>query len=95
MNMEARTASDREMINRVGGMTAAGLASAAQLVDVTPFMTIRIDQTAVVHPLVIIARETEGRPDGEPVRKMFLTADDDPVLAQLWDNDDDAVFDSL
>lgn len=95
MNMEARTASDREMINRVDGMTAAGLASAAQLIDVTPFMTIRIDQTAVVHPLVIIARETEGRRDGEPVRKMFLTADDDPVLAQLWDNDDDAVFDSL
>lgn len=94
MNMEARTASDREMINRVGGMTAAGLASAAQLIDVTPFMTITIDETATVRPLVIIAREPEG-PDGEPVRKMFLTADDDPVLAQLWDNDDDAVFDSL
>ena len=93
MNMEARTASDKEMINRVG-MTAAGLASAAQLIDVTPFMTIRIDQSAVFRPLVIIAREPEGL-DAEPVRKMFLTADDDPVLAQLWDNDDDDVFDSL
>jgi azurin len=25
----------------------------------------------------------------------YLSADDDPVLAKLWDNDDDAVFDGM
>lgn len=29
-----------------------------------------------------------------PVRD-YLTAEDDPVLAELWDNDDDAVFDTM
>jgi len=25
----------------------------------------------------------------------YLTAENDPVLAELWDNDDDAVYDDL
>ena len=75
MNMEAGTASDRRMINRVG-VTAAGLASATQLVDMAPFVTVRIDQTAAVYPLVITAREPG-----------VLTADDDPALLEI---DDDA-----
>lgn len=25
----------------------------------------------------------------------YLTAEDDPVLAKLWDNDDDAIFDTM
>ena len=25
----------------------------------------------------------------------YLSADDDPVLAKLWDNEDDAVFDEM
>jgi len=27
--------------------------------------------------------------------KQYLTAEDDPVLAKLWDNDDDAIFDTM
>lgn len=27
--------------------------------------------------------------------KEYLTAEDDPVLAKLWDNDADAVFDTM
>ncbi len=27
--------------------------------------------------------------------KPYLSAADDPVLAELWDNDDDAVYDSM
>jgi len=27
--------------------------------------------------------------------KQYLTAEEDPVLAELWDNDDDAVFDTM
>jgi len=29
-----------------------------------------------------------------PVRD-FLAAEDDPILAELWDNDDDAAYDDL
>lgn len=25
----------------------------------------------------------------------YLTAEDDPVLAKLWENDDDAIFDTM
>lgn len=27
--------------------------------------------------------------------RQCLTAEDDPVLAKLWDNDDDAIFDTM
>jgi len=27
--------------------------------------------------------------------KEFLSAEDDPILADLWDNDDDAIYDNL
>ena len=27
--------------------------------------------------------------------KTYLTAEDDPLLAALWDNDDDAIYDSM
>ena len=27
--------------------------------------------------------------------KQYLTAEEDPALAELWDNDDDAVFDTM
>ncbi len=30
-----------------------------------------------------------------PAPKPYLTAEDDPVLAKLWDNDYDAVYDDL
>jgi hypothetical protein len=30
-----------------------------------------------------------------PWMKTYLSAEDDPVLAELWDNDDDAVYDSV
>ncbi len=30
-----------------------------------------------------------------PWMKTYLSAEDDPVLAELWDNDDDAVYDSM
>jgi hypothetical protein len=28
-------------------------------------------------------------------KRDYLTAEDDPVLAKLWDNDDDAIFDAM
>ena len=31
----------------------------------------------------------------ETAAKLYLTAEDDPVLAKLWDNDYDAIYDDL
>jgi hypothetical protein len=38
-------------------------------------------------------RAVERRLAEEPAE--YLTAEADPVLAELWDNEDDAVFDNL
>lgn len=84
MDVEAGTASDRRRINRVG-MTAAGLASATQLIDVTPFMTIRIDQSAVLHPLVIVTRT---KPGGDAISASSIEHDDDWWIASLEDLED-------
>ena len=34
-------------------------------------------------------------PTMTPWRRPYLSAEDDPLLAELWDNDDDAVYDSM
>lgn len=75
-------------------MTASGLASATQMINVTPFMTIAVDQSAVIQPLIVMRREAGSRVE-QGILKTFLTEEDDPVLAQLWDNDDDAIFDNM
>ena len=33
--------------------------------------------------------------DYEPPTESYLTAEEYPVLAQIWDNDDDAIFDNM
>lgn len=38
-------------------------------------------------------RAIESRIAEEPAE--YLTSDADPVLAELWDNDDDAVYDDM
>ena len=95
MDTDAHAASDSEM-NGAVRVTAAGLASAAQLTDLTAFMTVTMDQEAAVRPLVIMTREPAPsylKFLQEP--RASLTWEDDPVLAKLWDNDEDAVFDTL
>ena len=51
-----------------------------------------------------IYRGDGGTDDGQSIvlvgikarqAKQYLTAEEDPVLAELWDNDDDAVFDTM
>ena len=91
MNVRTETAADRRRTNEPG-TTASGLASATQLVDVTPFTTLTIGQSAVAEPLVVIKRATAP---ADARQRLHLTADEDPVLAQLWDNDDDAIYDSM
>lgn len=79
------------------GMTASGIASASQVVERTPaMMTTRVDATASARPLLILAG---GGGDAalvqEAVLKTPLTAAEYPILADLWDNNEDAIFDNL
>ena len=60
--------------------------------------TIIPSQRTVTNQAVTLEVEEEELPDvltvaEEPVD--YLTAEDDPVLAKLWDNDDDAIFDTM
>ena len=34
-------------------------------------------------------------PDVDPLEKSYLTAEEYPRLADIWDNDDDAIFDTM
>ena len=91
IGMTTDTAADRKRVSEAG-MTASGLASAAQLIDVTPFATVTILQSAAEQPLVVINRQ---QMPARPLTHPHLTEGDDPVLARLWDNDDDAAYDSM
>ena len=77
------------------GRTASGIASASQLVDLTETRTFRADMTASPRPLLVFVpgpsqRQIETVPLVTP-----LTADDYPVLAAIWDNEEDDIFNSL
>ena len=48
------------------------------------------DVTAETTQDVVVAPFREAAPISD-----YLTAEDDPVLAELWDNDDDAIFDTM
>ena len=43
---------------------------------------------AMLSRLLLVWRWLRGR-------RNYLTAEDDPVLARLWDNEEDAVYDDL
>lgn len=71
--------------------TTSGLASATQLVDLTSIPLVSFDRSAAVDPVVIV--EFSHQP--AIWMRAHLTAEDDPILARLWDNDDDAIYDSM
>lgn len=79
----------------VPGTTASGIASGSQLVEVTPAMTLRVDMTAAPHKLFVFVpsrpyREIATMPLATP-----LAAEDYPVLAAIWDNEEDDIFDTI
>lgn len=81
------TASDRPYRSVVPGMTASGLASSAQLVEVTPLVTFQMDDTASANALVFWPNE--GAPDWEVLPPVPIRADEYPSLAAIWDNEED------
>ncbi len=75
--------------------TASGLASAAQLTDVTPSTVISIGQSATPTRLILIKDVADIPMRSLLTREPYLSAEDDPLLAKLWNNDADAVYDEL
>jgi len=77
------------------GTTASGIASASQLVEFTPSMTLRVDMTASPGELIVLVplQEYGEIPTLSP--RTPLAAAKYPILAEIWDNDEDDIFDSI
>jgi hypothetical protein len=75
------------------GTTASGLGSASQLVAYTTCVELRVGHTAASNKLLIATPSpvpVESHPIVEP-----LNAAAYPILAGIWDNEDDALYDSV
>ncbi len=86
-------ADEQEFLNP--GTTASGLASAAQLMDVTPSAIMSIGVSASATPLIVIKGVTDMPMRSSLTREPYLSAEDDPILADLWNNPDDAIYDNV
>lgn len=80
-------------IAAVPGTTASGIASASQLVELTPTVTLRVDMTASPHTLIMLAPLHPRIP--ELPAPTPLTAAKYPVLAEIWGNEEDGIFDTI
>jgi hypothetical protein len=87
----ATAAAVRRAPMNLPGATAAGIATAAQLVESTSYFAARMDMTAAPGRLVVLGvgmhEQHEPGRDRSP-----LLADEYPVLAAIWDNDADDIF---
>ena len=75
--------------------TASGLASAAQLTDLTPSTVISIGQSASPTRLILVKDVADIPMPISLAREPYLSAEDDPILADLWNNPDDAIYDNV
>lgn len=91
--MKSYTAAERRSFTI--GTTTSGLASATQLIDVTSLNAIVLDQSADPYQLTLVGEPILIAQSPKPLGRPYLTAEEDPVLAKLWDNDADAVYDSM
>jgi hypothetical protein len=75
--------------------TAPGIANANQLVEFTPSMVPRVGVTAAPYRLIVVApfQAYSEAPALSP--RTPLTAAKYPVLAEIWDNDEDDIFDTV
>lgn len=78
------------------GTTASGIASASQLMERTPTITLQVDATAARRELIVLTptyayHETMELPALAPTA---LRAQEYPVLAEIWDNEEDEIFDT-
>jgi hypothetical protein len=77
------------------GTTASGIASASQLVQSTPCVALRAGMTAAPGRLLVLFPGRPAQQLHEIVGPTPLIAGAYPVLAGIWDNDDDAIFDTV
>jgi len=75
------------------GSKTSGLGSASQLFASTSGFSITVDATTAPHPLLVLPSARIG--DGGAQVITPLRADDYPVLAGIWDNDEDDIFDTV
>lgn len=86
----SNTAADQLRVAGWPGTTASGIASASQLVERTPSTTFRADMSASPSRLVVFLPLQVQAPMATP-----LVAEDYPVLAAIWDNEEDDIFDTI
>ena len=89
----AGSASHTEHGRGLPGFTAAGLGSANQLLALTGSVSFTFDRTTGSHELFVLPAAVVGV-GGAPM-PVPLTSDGYPVLAQIWDNEEDDIFDSI
>lgn len=89
------TTSGQPSLAGVPGTTASGVASASQLVEFTPYTTLRGDMTASPRKLVLLVPlQAYGKIVAVSPRNP-LAAAAYPVLAGIWDNEEDDIFDTV
>lgn len=87
------TASGRTVAHSLPGDTAAGLAHASQLVNLTSLIPLATDLTAAPAEFFLVWQAPASVAPAQAA--VALRGEDYPVLNALWDNDDDRVFDLL
>ncbi|GEM_PF-3894276 len=77
------------------GTTASGIACASQLVEFTPTITLQVDATAARRELIVLAPTYPYHQPEDPLLiPTALRAEEYPILAQIWDNREDDIFDT-
>lgn len=89
------TITSQPSVGAVPGTTASGIASGSQLVEFTPDMTLRVDMTAAPDKLFVYVPSRPYREIASVPMATPLTAEDYPVLAAIWDNEEDDIFDTI
>jgi hypothetical protein len=92
-NLVSPTVAQRPRFN-LPGTTASGIASAAQLADATAYLAFRTDTIAAPGRLLVLAPAHPG-PQFRAIVPTPINADDFPVLAGIWGNAEDDIFDAL
>lgn len=82
------------------GTTASGVARASQLVEFTPYMTLRVetpqaDMSASPRELFVLKPPQAYRKPVAVSPRTPLAAEEYPVLAKIWDNEEDDIFNAF